>query len=1117
MKRPLVALGFAFVMPFLSGAFAQDAAAEARLLRFPAIHGSTVVFTYAGDLYSAPVDGAAPARKLTSHGGFEMFPRFSPDGKTIAFTGQYDGNTEVYSIPAGGGVPKRLTYTATIARDEVSDRMGPNNVVMGWTPDGKSIVFRSRMRTFNDFIGQLYTVPAEGGLPTQLPLPRGGFCSFSPDGTKLAYNKVFREFRTWKRYRGGMADDIWIYDFQTRKTDQLTKTDAQDIFPMWHGNSIYFISDRDEPFRYNLYRADLGTKETKKLTNFTDFDIKFPSLGDQAIVFEQGGWIWKFDLASQQAEKLKIRIADDGLGGRGGWADVSKRIASYEVAPGGKRALFSARGDLFTVPAKSGITRNLTQTPGVHDRDATWSPDGKKIAFISDRTGEDEIWLIDPKGGEPTQLTAGGDNYKYALAWSPDSKKIAWSDRKQRLRMIDVESKQVTEVFRSPVFEIRDFSWSPDSQWLVFSQPTENAHSKVTLYSLADGKLTDVTDAWYDADNPTFSGDGKWLFFASKRDFNPTYSQTEWNHVYNNMTRVYALALAKSTASPFAPRNDEAGPDEKKEEKKPDEKKEDAAAKDAKKDGEKKDEAKKDDAKKEEKKKEPAKTVIDLDGLSQRVIGLPVPAANYGALKSAGSAVFYIRGGPGAPPSLCLFDLGQPNPKEVVLGRVGGYDLSADGKHMIVSRDGSFSILDTPKGPLPEKLEPLDLSGLRVELDRYAEWKQIYAECWRQMRDFFYAENMHGVDWPAIRRKYEPLIAHVNHRADLTYVIGEMISELNCGHAYVGGGELPPVTKTPMGLLGAQFERDPATGFFKITKILDGENWDKKGRSPLTEMGVDVKVGDFIVAINGAPASRYKSIQEGLVGTAGKMVALKVNKEAKAEGAREVLVTPIEDEGELYYLEWVRGNREKVAKATGGRVGYLHVPDMLTTGLNEFTRQFYPQIRKEALIIDMRGNGGGNVSPQLIERLRREMMMIEMARNTVSSPEPREMILGPKVCLLNEYSASDGDLFPYQFRQAKLGKLIGKRSWGGVVGIRGTLPLLDGGTLNRPEFSRYDNAGKEWVIEGRGVSPDIEVDNDPADEMAGKDAQLEKAIEVILEELKTKGVQLPPKPPEPKK
>ncbi len=1092
-------------------------AEEARLLRFPAIHGNQVAFTYAGNLYTVAAEGGL-ARRLTHHDGFEMFPRFSPDGKWLAFTGQYDGNTEVYVMPAGGGIPKRLTFTATLSRDEISDRMGPNNVVMTWTPDGKKIVFRSRMHTFNDFVGSLYAVDVQGGLPEPLPLPRGGFCSYSPDGSKLAYNQIFREFRTWKRYRGGMCDEVWVHDFATKKTERITNDPAQDIFPMWHGKKIYFLSDRDKDVRFNLYSYDTDSKQTKKLTTFTDFDIKFPSLGDKAIVFENGGFIYKFDLATEKATKLAVTLQEDFLGGRGGLTDVSKRVTTVDISPDGKRALFGARGEIFTVPEKNGITRNLTQTSGVHERNASWSPNGKWIAFVSDATGEDEIYVVSPMGGQPMQLTSGSDNYKYEFAWSPDSTKIAWSDRKQRLRYVDVASKEVKEVFQSPVFEMRSFVWSPDSRWIAYTRPEEEGFPKVYLYSLESGQNTAVTDGWYRASQPCFSGDGKYLFFVSDRDFNPIYSQTEWNHAYQNMQRIYFVTLAKGTANPFAPKNDEAAmPKEEKpaaDAAKGEEKPDDKAP--PKKDEPKKDETKKDD------KPQPKPITVDLDGLMGRVMSLPVPPAQYFALRSIGGAVYYQRvtagaGGPGMGgprgAGLYVFDLAAPAPKETSLGNLSGYEISADGKKMIIVREGSYSIVDLPRGPLPERTEPLNLSGLQVRLDRRAEWKQIYHECWRQMRDFFYVENLHGVDWPAMRKKYEPLVAHVNHRADLSYIIGELIAELNCGHAYVGGGELPEVKRIPLGLLGARYQKTDQG--FKITRILPGENWDRRERSPLTELGVEVKVGDVITAIDGQPTKELGDLHELLIGTAGKQVILTLD--AGNGKTRDVTVIPIADESNLLYREWVKTNLAKVEKATDGKVGYLHVPDMQVTGLNEFARQFYPQLQKKALIIDMRGNGGGNVSPMLIERLRRQMTMISISRNSIPRTSPAEMLAGPMCCLLNEYSASDGDLFPYQFKQHKLGKLIGRRSWGGVVGIRGTLPLLDGGSLNRPEFSRYDLEGKTWVIEGYGVDPDIVVENDPAEELAGKDRQLEKAIEHMLEELKTKEFKMPPPPPGPKK
>ncbi len=1061
---------------------------EARLLRFPATHDSRIVFTYAGDLYTVPADGGV-ARRLTSHDGFEMFARFSPDGKWLAFTGQYDGNTEVYVMPADGGVPRRLTFTATLARDDVSDRMGPNNIVMGWKHDGRQIVFRSRMHSFNDFLGQLYLVSIDGGLPEPLPLPHGGFCSFSSDDKKLVYNRVFREFRTWKRYRGGMADDLWVYDFQTKKTENITNNPAQDIIPMWSGDKIYFLSDRDAHRRMNLFVYNLADKTTRQLTHFADFDVKFPSLGDKAIVFENGGYIYRFDLATADCRKVPIRILEDQRGGRGGILNVSHQVSNFEISPDGKRALFGAHGEVFTVPAKDGPTRNLTNTPGVHERAAKWSPDGKKIAFISDATGEDEIHVLPVNGNgnaAAEAVTSGADTYKYDLAWSPDGKKILWSDKKLRLQFVDLATKKVTLVAQAQSWEIRDYAWSPDGQWVAYSRPEVDGPSRIYLYGLNGGKTAEVTDHWYAASQPVFSHDGKYLFFVSNRDFNPLYSRTEWNHAYQDMARVYMVTLAKDTPSPFQPKSDEVGETPKAEPPKP-------AANG---------------------KKESAAVKVDLDGLADRIVDLPVQPANYHGLTSGEAGLYYLRqGSRDARSAFLLFDFAQR--KEIPLGQIDGFELSADRKKMLVLKEGHYGIIDAPKAPFT--FEHLNLSGMEMKHDRHQEWAQIFRECWRQMRDFFYDPNMHGVDWKAMRARYEPLVAHVNHRADLTYVIGEMIAELNVGHAYVGGGDMPHPPRVLTGLLGAQLRRDPKTGYYRVTKILQGANWDKRLRSPLTEIGVNVREGDYILAVNGRPTNEMVNIYEALVNTVGKQVALRVNTTAERKGSREAVVIPTGSEAELYYYNWVQGNIKKVSAATGGKVGYLHVPDMLANGLNEFVKHFYPQLRKKALIIDMRGNGGGNVSPMLIERLRREIAMVTIARNTVPNTDPDAMIYGPKVCLLNEFSASDGDLFPYRFKQYKLGKLIGKRSWGGVVGIRGSLPILDGGYLNKPEFSRYDIAGKEWIIEGHGVDPDIVVDNDPAKEYAGTDEQLDRAIAVILEELKTQERTVPPPPAYPKR
>jgi tricorn protease len=1092
MKCRLMPLSIFFALFLFAEAFSQS---ETRLLRFPAIHGNQIVFSYAGDLFTVPSNGGT-ARKLTNDIGYEMFARFSPDGKQLAFTAQYDGNTEVYLMPSEGGVPKRLTYTATLERDDVSDRMGPNNIVMGWK-DSRQIVYRSRKDQWNDFKGDLLLASVEGGLSEALPLPRGGFCSYSPDLKKLAYNRVFREFRTWKRYRGGQADDVWIYDFDTKQTVNITNNPAQDIFPMWAGNAVYFISDRDENKRFNLYAYDLASKKTTKLTNFSDFDIKFPSLGDDAIVFENGGYIYRFDLKSRKAEKVPVFVSDDQVSSRGGWVDVSKRISNYEISPDGNRALFGAHGEIFTVPAKYGNTRNLTNTSGVHERASKWSPDGKWIAYISDASGEDEIYIVPQDGSGPAkQLTQGADTYKFSLLWSPDSGKILWSDKKLRLQFVDVESGKVTLVAQAKVFEITDFNWAPDSQWISYSQQEEQKMQTVYLYSLAGKETIPATDGWFDSGEPVFSADGKYLFFVSDRTFNPVYGQNEFNYSYQNMAKIYLLTLTKDVKSPFEPKSDEVKirmVEKETEKESAKDKSGDAAAK-------------------PEATPKAVSVKVDADGLQARIAEFPVAGATYQHLTSVGNKLYYqVDKGQGKT-KLVMFDFEKR--KEADLGEADGYEVSADSRKMLIGQSGSYAIVDLPSSK-PDFSETLNLSDLKFNVDRNAEWQQIYNECWRQMRDFFYAPNMHGVNWAEVRKNYAPLIPFVRHRADLTYIIGEMISELSAGHTYVGGGEMPKKEKVPLGLLGAVIEKDAASGYFQIKRIMKGDNWDMDIRSPLTDIGVDAREGDYILAVNGKPTNRMSDIYESLVNTVGKQVRLRLNAKAEETGSRETVVVPIGDEHPLDYHEWVQGNLEKVEKATQGRVGYIHIPNMGVDGLNAFVRYFYPQFRKEALIVDVRSNGGGNVSPLVIERLRREAAMVDIARNTTPSLDPEGMIPGPKVCLLDEFSASDGDIFAYRFRYYKMGKLIGKRSWGGVVGIRGTLPLLDGGFLNRPEFSRYDLAGKEWIMEGYGVDPDIVVDNDPAKEYAGIDQQLDRAIEEILKEMKERPVKIAPPPPYP--
>jgi len=616
---------------------------------------------------------------------------------------------------------------------------------------------------------------------------------------------------------------------------------------------------------------------------------------------------------------------------------------------------------------------------------------------------------------------------------------------------------------------------------------------RLYLYSVATKTTTPISDGWFDCANPVFSSDDRYLFFVSDRDFNPLYSQTEWNHIYRDMSRIYMMTLARDTKSPFEPKSDEVQIGES------------APAAAGNKTG-----------KKEEKKENSfaiTTSRIDVEGLAQRIIGLPVKPANYSHLTSVADKLYYTRrGSRDEKPLLLFYDLKEL--KETELGQIDGYEISANQKKMLVKQGPAYAIIDLPTAKIEIK-DKLNLDGMEVNLDRKAEWQQIFTESWRQMRDFFYAPNMHGVDWPAVREKYAALVPFVEHRADLSYLIGEMIGELGAGHTYVGGGDLPKPRRIKLGLLGARISKDPGSGYFRIDSILKGENWQAKNRSPLTEIGVDAREGDYILAVNGKSTAEMPNLYEALVGKAGKQVQLTLNSTANTTNSREVTVVPIDNEAELYYYSWVQSNIARVNEATGGQVGYIHIPDMGVKGLNEFIKYYYPQLQKKALIIDDRGNGGGNVSPMIIERLRREITMFTFARNTVASVDPGGMQWGPKICLIDEFSASDGDLFPFRFRQMKLGKLVGKRTWGGVVGIRGSLPFLDGGSLNKPEFSRFGLDGKEWIIEGTGVEPDVWIDNDPALEFSGTDQQLDKAIELILEELKNWQNTVPPVPPYP--
>jgi tricorn protease len=1079
---------------------------EGRLLRFPALSKDSIAFVYAGDLWRAPRSGGV-ARQLTTDSGLEWSPRFSPDGRWIAFTGQYDGNRDVYVIPAEGGVPKRLTWWTDTGAP--SERQGPNNLVMGWTPDGKRVLFRSRHQAWEDRAGRLYTVSVDGGMPEQVGVPEGGYAAFSADGKKIFYNRIFRNFRTWKRYRGGMTQSLWIYDLSANKLDQITGNDSTSTDPMWIGDTLYFNSDRDKTL--NLFSCDTTGKNVKKLTSFTEYDVRWASAGPGGIVFENGGFIHLLDVASGKEAKVTIQVPSDRRTVRPEFKKVGDLIGDGSLSPEGKRVVLSARGDLFTVPAEKGTTRSLTGTSNANDRAAAWSPDGKWIAYISDQTGEDEIWRIAQDGKSPAErLTSGGNRRLFAPAWSPDSKKIAFTDKNLKLYVLDVSSKKVTQADQAKYAEINWYVWSPDSRWIAYYKSNFEGFLQVYLYSLESGQVTRVTSEMNVSYDPIFDPEGKYLYFLSDRDLNATVGSFDFSYVYSNPTKIYALTLRKDLPSPFAPESDEPpieGKDSKGEADKAGEEK-DAKGK----------EGKKGD-KKEEKEKKPEPVRIDLEGLEERIAVFPTEPGNYGQLRANKSAVFFMAGGLNQLTGggeglgeLHAFDL-EKKKDGVLLKGVGGFDLSPDGSKLGYFAGETIGIIDAKPGEARVGDGAIKTDGMQARVDYLAEYRQMFDESWRLERDFFYVENLHGVDWPAMKKKYEVMLPYAGHRTDLTYLIGEMISELNIGHAYVGGGDAPKPKSVPLALLGVDYSLDKASGRYKIGRILLGQNWVDTRRSPLTEPGVDISEGMYLLKIDGVDLKAPDTPDELLQNKTSGTVNLTVNGRPSPDGARDVTVRPLPDEGDLRYYDQIETTRRKVDQMTGGRIGYLHIPNMGGDGLNEFVRQYYPQIRKQGLIIDARNNGGGFVSELIIERLRRVLMGLGNARNTEGiGTYPSQVFYGPMVCLINHYSASDGDLFPYYFKKYGLGPLIGTRTWGGVVGIRGYTNLMDGGYVTRPEFGTYGLEGK-WVIEGHGVDPDIEVDNRDDLVMAGRDPQLEKALEVLQEEIRKNPKSLPPVPP----
>ncbi len=1105
MKK-LLALFFFGLFLTVTG-FAQETAPPL-LARNPTLSKTHIVFSFAGDLWIVARDGGEAVR-LTSHPGTETDPVFSADGSTIAFTGEYDGNADVFVVPASGGVPTRLT-----------SHPGPDRVV-GWTPDGK-VLFASNRKSESGRTGRLFTVSKDGGPADALPLPQATFGSFSADGSQLVYEPVPRAFAAWKRYRGGRASYLWVAKMADSSVTKIPRADSNDYNPMWVDGKIYFLSDRNGPM--TLFAFDPASNKVTQVIQNAGLDIKTASAGPGAIVYEQFGSLNLFDLGSGKTSKLKITVSGDMTGVRPRFDKVGQAISNAAVSPTGARAVFEARGEILTVPAEKGSVRNLTETTGVAERDPAWSPDGKWIAYFSDASGEYELHLRNQTGMGEVKKIKLEPSFYYSPTWSPDSKKIAFSDKRLNFWVVDVEKGTAPVKFDS---SRRGFgngmSWSGDSRWIAYTKATKSWFSAAFVYSVEENKVTQVTDATSNMTLAAFDRNGKYLYVASSTDVGPGlfgFDMSSYSHRNDVTQNVYAIVLKKTDPSPTAPESDDEAVVE---EKKPEEKKPegDKPAEGEKKDGEKKPEGDKPAGGPPQggpggpggPKKEAPKVTIDFDGIQQRIVPLPIPARNFVGIVPGKANSFYLLeftpgAGFGGGATVHKYDV-EKRKLDKILDGVSSFDVTANGEKAFFRQGPAWFIV-----PLGPPIKPgdgrLKTEEMEVAVDPRAEWKQMYNEVWRIERDFFYDPNHHGLNLAATAKKYEPYLAGLMHRADLNYLFNEMLGELTIGHLYVNGGDVPDVKRVPGGLLGADYAIE--NGRYRFAKIYNGENWNPQARAPLTQPGVNVQVGDYLIAVNGHEVKGSDDLDRFLESTAGKQVVLKVGPNADGSGSREVTVVPVANENSLRTLDWIEGNRRKVDQMSNGRLAYLWLPDTANGGYTNFNRYFFSQLDKEGAVVDERFNGGGSAADYIIDYLHKPVLSYWAVRDGDDFRTPFGAMAGPKVMLVNEYAGSGGDLMPWMFRRLKIGPLIGKRTWGGLVGIGGYPALMDGGTVTAPHFAFYSPEGK-WEIENHGVDPDQEVDLDPKAWREGRDTQLEAGVKSVMDQLTKNPPPAPPKRP----
>ena len=1127
MKRLILVLAVAGLTLAAAPVSAQPDPTDTRLVSMPAVSARNIAFIYSEDLWVADLDGKN-ARRLTTDIGVESNPVFSPDGQTIAFSGQLDGqsdrlqdrNTDVYVIPVTGGTPTRLTTHPS------------PDTVRGFTPDGKGVLFASARNVYSSRHNQLFVVPVAGGMPTQLPIPWGFEAAYSPDGQYIAYTPVRDATAQWKNYRGGTHSRIWIYRVKDHEVVEIAqpKDRCNDMDPNWVGNTIYFRSDRAG--EYNVFAYDTGSRETKQVTKFADFPVLDIATDGKKLILEQAGYLHLLTPGETQPARLKVGISTDCPEARTRFAKGSKYVRNVSISPSGSRAVVEFRGEIVTVPAEKGEPRNLTNSVAVHDRDPAWSPDGKTIAYFSDEGGEYQLVLAPQTGkGESRKVKVAGAGFYSNVVWSHDSKKLLYEDNADTIYCLDVESGAIKKII-DPKYGLsrglKPSSWSPDSKWVAYSAETAARIGRVHVYSLEQDKAFPVTDGFSEAVEPVFDAGGKYLYFVgsnetgmSKHGFSQSASDARrprWS--------IHMAVLKKDVPSPFLRESDE-------------EKVEASGGRESSVPAPKSD-------------KKDAAFSIDFDGLDQRIISFPVQPGNYGGLNAgpAGSLFYLVRPEPtgerGPQPGAALhrYDLDRKR-DSTVQPSVASYELTPDGRKVLYSvpgrpgdpptwfigpttgSGGAAPVAAGPtRGPRPATAPApsaaggdagdgkLSLDAIEVKVDPRAEWKQILHEAWRINRDMFYDPHMHGADWPAMKTKYEAFLPHLTNSGDLYKVIRWMLSELSVGHSYITayGERLHERKSVPGGLLGADYEI--ADGRYRFKKVYGGLNWSSTFRSPLTAPGVNVKEGEFLLAVNGTELKAPMEVYSLFENTAGKLIEITVGPTADGKNRRTVSVEPIASELTLRNMDWIEGNLRKVEKATGGKVGYVYVRDTAGPGMADFKRYFFPQVDKDALIIDERFNGGGQIADYYIDILRRPFASYWAPRHGVDSRSPSAAVFGPKVMLIDEGAGSGGDMLPYMFRKFGLGPLVGKRTWGGLVGIGGYPVLMDGGTVTAPSFAIWSPDGG-FIVENEGVAPDHDIDILPKDVIAGRDPQLEKAIELALEALKKNPPKQDVRPPYP--